>query len=179
MEVIFFYILSFIALAIGTAAIYMALVEKFPVSWLYYHYFIRKPINWTILIVLVSWSLIIYKQQGQLPVWAIVPVLLSGLALVLTYKMHQESAFKAVDFPEMATDISSLPITDEMQLAVIEFNGITKSYPLDYVVHHHIVNDMFDSKTVALTYCAMCRSIIPFDVTDTGPLFVGSFKNAI
>jgi hypothetical protein len=24
----------------------------------------------------------------------------------------------------------------------------------------------------------MCRSIIPFDVTDIGPLFVGSFKDA-
>ena len=29
-----------------------------------------------------------------------------------------------------------------------------------------------------LTYCAMCRTIIPFDVTDIGPLFVGSFKGS-
>ncbi|MCG2784228.1 MAG: DUF3179 domain-containing protein [Anaerolineae bacterium] len=40
------------------------------------------------------------------------------------------------------------------------------------------MNDHFGKRIVALTYCAMCRSIIPFDVTDIGPLFVGSFKNA-
>ena len=65
-----------------------------------------------------------------------------------------------------------------MQLAVIEHGGVTKAYPLDYVIHHHIINDWFGDRIVALTYCAMCRSIIPFDVTDIGPLFVGSFKNA-
>jgi hypothetical protein len=46
------------------------------------------------------------------------------------------------------------------------------------VIHHHVINDRFDDYIVALTYCAMCRSIIPFDVTELGPLFVGSFKNA-
>jgi hypothetical protein len=178
LEVILFYGITFIALAIGTAAIYMAMIEKIPVSWLYHHYFIRKPINWIIFILLIFWTFLIYQQQGRFPIWTIIPILLTGIAVVLTYKMHQESAFKAVDFPEMATDISKLPITDEMQLAVIEYDGETKCYPLDYVIHHHIINDKFHSKIVALTYCAMCRSIIPFDVTDIGPLFVGSFKNA-
>ena len=70
------------------------------------------------------------------------------------------------------------PLTDDMQLAVIEHGDVTKAYPLDYVVHHHIINDSFGNRIVALTYCAMCRSIIPFDVTDIGPLFVGSFKDA-
>ncbi|GGZ92463.1 hypothetical protein GCM10007028_33470 [Algibacter mikhailovii] len=92
--------------------------------------------------------------------------------------MHQETAFKAVDFPIFTKDISILPIKDEMQLAIIEYDGITKCYPLDYVIHHHIINDKFNSRIVALTYCAMCRSIIPFDVTEIGPLFVGSFKDA-
>ncbi len=71
-----------------------------------------------------------------------------------------------------------LPLTDDMQLAVIEHGGVTKAYPLDYVIHHHIINDWFGDRIVAVTYCAMCRTIIPFDVTDIGPLFVGSFKNA-
>ena len=65
-----------------------------------------------------------------------------------------------------------------MQLGIIEYGGVTKAYPLDYVIHHHIINDRFGERIVALTYCAMCRSIIPFDVTDIGPLFVVSFKNA-
>lgn len=56
--------------------------------------------------------------------------------------------------------------------------SVTKCYPLDYVIHHHIINDRFNESIVSLTYCAMCRSIIPFDVTNIGPLFVASFKNA-
>jgi len=178
MEIISFYGLALIAIAIGMAAIYMALIQGFPVSWLYYHYFIRKPINWAILVILLSWTLIIYLKEGQFPNWTIVPILLTGFALILTYRMHQEVAFKAIDFPELTTDVSNLPIEDHMQLAVVEYDGITKCYPLDYVIHHHIINDKFGSKTIALTYCAMCRSIIPFDVSDIGPLFVGSFKDA-
>ena len=178
MIIIIFYLLALLALIIGTAAIYMALIEIFPVNWLYYHYFIRKPINWTILTVLIIWTFFIYLQENQFPLWALIPIILTGFAVVLTYKMHQETAFKAVDFPVLATDISKLPIQDEMQLAVIEYDGVTKCYPLDYVMHHHIINDKFNSKIIALTYCAMCRSIIPFDVTAIGPLFVGSFKNA-
>ncbi|WP_189362589.1 DUF3179 domain-containing (seleno)protein [Algibacter mikhailovii] len=173
-----FYLLAILSLLIGTAAIYMALIETFPVKWLYYHYFIRKPINWTILIVILLWTFYIYQQENHFPLWSLVPIILTSIAVILTYKMHQETAFKAVDFPIFTKDISILPIKDEMQLAIIEYDGITKCYPLDYVIHHHIINDKFNSRIVALTYCAMCRSIIPFDVTEIGPLFVGSFKDA-
>ena len=172
------YSLALISLIIGTAAIYMALIKVFPVEWLYYHYFIRKPIVWTIFIMSLLWTIYITLVHGSFPTFVILPLIIMGLAVVLSYRMHQENAFPAVDYPEMAEDIESLPIEEEMQLAVIEYEGVTKAYPLDYVVHHHIVNDRFGERIVALTYCAMCRSIIPFDVTDIGPLFVGSFKGA-
>ena len=178
MEVLIFYFLAFTALLIGTAAIYMALIEAFPVNWLYYHYFIRKPINWTIFFGLIIWACVLFIQNKGFPLWTIAPLIISGIALILTYKMHQERAFTAVFFPKISDDAEKLPIQDEMEMAVIEYNGVTKCYPLDYVIHHHIINDNFNDKIVALTYCAMCRSIIPFDVTSIGPLFVGSFKNA-
>lgn len=178
MTLFIFYFLGFSALLIGTAAIYMALIESFPAKWLYYHYFIRKPINWSILILLFVWTFLIYQQENQFPFWTLIPIIMTVIAIILTYKMHQEVAFEAIDFPEFANDISKLPIRNETQLAIIEYDGVTKCYPLDYVIHHHIINDKFNSKMVALTYCAMCRSIIPFDVTEIGPLFVGSFKNA-
>ncbi len=178
MDIVFFYILAFIALTVGTAAIYMALIEAFPVSWLYYHYFIRRPVNWSIFIGLIIWTIVIYFQSNIFPIWTIAPIAISGFALILTYKMHQDKAFPAVFFPKTAENTQTLPLKDGMQMAVIEYNGVTKSYPLDYVIHHHIINDNFNGKIIALTYCAMCRSIIPFDVTHIGPLFVASFKNA-
>ncbi|MFC5045400.1 DUF3179 domain-containing (seleno)protein [Aquimarina hainanensis] len=178
MELLLLYVISGIALLIGTAAIYMTLIEGVSIRWIYYHYFIRKPINWLFMISILGWTTYTYIQTGIFPISYTIPTLISVLALVLSYKMHQEHAFPAVFFPDITNNIDRLPLKDDMEMAVIEYNGITKSYPLDYVIHHHIINDHFHSKTVALTYCAMCRSIIPFDVTEIGPLFVGSFKNA-
>ena len=172
------YLLSVIALATGTAAIYMALIKFFPVQWLYYHYFIRKPLVWTIFTGTAIWIGWQTWQSGVFRLMTIFPFFLMGLSVILAYRMHQENVFKAVDFPIMAEDYSSLPLQDDMQFGIIEYKGVTKAYPLDYVIHHHIINDQFDTRIVALTYCAMCRSIIPFDVTEIGPLFVGSFKNA-
>lgn len=176
-EIILFYVLALIALVIGIAVVPMTFKESTPIKVFYLHYFVRKPIIWMILIVLTSWTLIVYTQQNEFPFCSIIPLVITSIALILTYKLHPESAFKAVDYPEFTEDISGLPIDDDKEIAVIEYNGITKCYPLDYVVHHHIVNDKFGSKIVALTYCAMCRSVIPFDVTEIGPLFVTALKN--
>ena len=96
------YVLAIIALLVGTAAVYMALLKPFPVQWLYYHYFIRKPAVWAILagsLVYVTW---LSLEAGTFPLAASVPLALIGLAIVLTYRMHQESAFPAVDFPVMS-----------------------------------------------------------------------------
>ena len=172
------YLLAAIGLLVGTAPIYLGLFQIFPVQWLYYHYFIRKPVVWSLLglgLVWVTWGVL---STSSLQLEAFVPLGLLGLAVVLTYRMHQEAVFPPVDYPDMSEDPQQLPLTDTMQLAVIDYGGETKAYPLDYVVHHHIVNDRFGDHIVSLTYCAMCRSIIPFDVTDIGSLFVGSFKNA-
>ncbi|MFK7946845.1 MAG: DUF3179 domain-containing (seleno)protein [Saprospiraceae bacterium] len=176
-EIIMFYLFAFTALMVGIAVVPMTFRESTPIKMFYQHYFIRKPIIWIIFIGLIIWTLILYTEQNEFPLWSIIPLVVTVIAMFLTYKLHPESAFKAVDYPKFAEDISNLPIDDDKEIAVIEFNGITKCYPLDYVMHHHIVNDRFDDKIVALTYCAMCRSVIPFDVTEIGPLFVTALKN--
>lgn len=176
--VIFLSTLTVIALAVATAAVSMALLKPFPVEWLYYHYFIRKPVVWSIFAGTGAWIAWETWRTGSVPLWSLLPLFLMGLAVALAYRLHQEAAFQAVDFPKLADDPSRLPLTDAMQLAVIEHDGVTKAYPLDYVIHHHIINDRFGDATVALTYCAMCRTVIAFDVSDIGPLFVASFKHA-
>ena len=172
------YLLATIALLVGSAAVYMALLKPFPVQWLYYHYFVRKPVVWAIAGGSVAYVTWLSLEAGSFPMAAAVPLALIALAVVLTYRMHQESAFPAVDFPAMSDNPLLLPLADDTHLAVIEHGDVTKAYPLDYVIHHHIINDSFEDRTIALTYCAMCRSIIAFDVTQIGPLFVGSFKDA-
>ena len=83
------YLLATIALLVGSAAIYMALLKPFPVQWLYYHYFVRKPLVWTMSggsLAYVTW---LSLEAGSFPMAAAVPLALIALAVVLTYRMHQ------------------------------------------------------------------------------------------
>jgi hypothetical protein len=171
-------LLAIVSLAVGTMAIYGALIERFPIRWLYVHYFVRKPIVWSVLLGSASWVAWLTWRVDAFPCWSLGPLLLMVLAVVLTYRMHQETAFPAIDFPPVAQDPLTLPLPDDAEVAVIEVDGVTRAYALDHLIHHHIINDHFGERIVAVTYCAMCRTIIPFDVTELGPLFVASFKNA-
>ena len=178
MTILILYLVAVLSLAIGAAAIYMAMLEPFPLRWLYWHYFVRKPLVWSLLLGSASWVVWMTWNEGAFPLWSIGPLAPMVLAVVLAYRMHQESAFRALDFPPMAEDPLALPLDDDAEIAVVEHGGVTKAYALDHVIHHHIINDRFGDRVVALTYCAMCHTVIPFDVTDLGPLFVASFKNA-
>ncbi|WP_068305493.1 DUF3179 domain-containing (seleno)protein [Pararhodobacter sp. CCB-MM2] len=168
---IVFSLLGVVALLNGTGAIWMALIEAVPLRWLRAHSFYRKPLAWALPALTLLWALL--QPVFPLAVWG--PLLVMALSVVLTYRMHQSVAFPAVDFPAHA-EAEVLPLRDEMEIAVVEHNGVTRAYALDHLIHHHIINDRFGDRIVAVTYCAMCRSMIPFDVTEIGPLFVASFK---
>lgn len=87
--VFLFYLLAVIALATGTAAIYMALIKPFPVQWLYYHYFIRKPLVWTILAGTV-WNIRGKHIKGEIRA-DLVPIALSDEYWFSWKKFHPDS----------------------------------------------------------------------------------------
>ena len=95
----------------------MALIKSFPVQWLYYHYFIRKPIVWAILVGTVIWAFGITLQTGVFPIWTLIPLALMGLAVVLAYKMHQEKAFNAENADRKI-------IIRGMARAIVEINNL-------------------------------------------------------
>ncbi len=174
------YLLATFALLVSAGSIYIPLIKALPIQWNYYHYHLRKPVTWSLLIAASLWVVWqVYRTDSSLYLQKSVgPLALMVLAVILAYRMHQEVSFTPVDFPVMSDDPHQLPIADNTQMAVIEYGGETKAYPLNYVMHHHIINDRFGKHIVSLTFCAMCRSIIPFDVTDIGELFGASLKNA-
>lgn len=45
----------------------------------------------------------------------------------------------------------------------LTYNGMTRAYPARILDHHEIVNDMFGSDPVAITYCPLCGSGLAFD----------------
>lgn len=176
--VISLYLLALLALLVGSASAHLSMTKAVPRSWLYYNFFLAKPLVLVILACAIAWILWDALQTGEFRLGTLGPLLIMGLAVTASIRLRQENAFDAVDFLAMSDDPLALPLADDAEMAVIDYNGVTRAYPLDYVIHHHIINDRFGDKLVSLTYCAMCRSIIPFDVTDIGPLFVASFKDA-
>ncbi len=54
-------------------------------------------------------------------------------------------------------------LRDDDLVMTLTHNGITRAYPLRILDHHEIVNDMFGSDPVAITYCPLCGSGLAFD----------------
>lgn len=178
MTIFILYLLAVTALVVSLAFIPLMLVTAIPLKAVYYHSLIRKPVVLGIFLCASAWQAWTYSQTGMF-LWAhVIPLALMALAVFIIYNLYPSVAFPAVDYPTMSSEPSALPINDDAQMAIIEYNGVTKAYPLDYVIHGHIINDQFGDRLVSLTYCALCRSVIPFDVTDIGPLYVGAMKNS-
>ncbi|HAS23146.1 MAG TPA: hypothetical protein DCR51_08445, partial [Idiomarina loihiensis] len=84
--VFIFYAFAILSLAVGTAAVYMTLIQSFPVQWSYYHYFIRKPFTWAVLVAGVIGTLLMSWQIDELPLWTLPPLILMALAVVLAHR---------------------------------------------------------------------------------------------
>ena len=171
------YLLATTALITSVAFIPLILITAIPLKAVYYHSLIRKPVVWGIFICSLFWLAWMYFSAGIFQWGYLIPLALMGAAVFIIYNLYPSVAFPAVDHPTMSNDPMQLPIEDKAQMAIIEYEGVTKAYPLDYLIHGHIINDTFGERLVSLTYCALCRSVIPFDVTDIGPLYVGAMKN--
>lgn len=177
MTLFILYLLAVTALIVSLAFIPLMLVTAIPMEAVYYHSLIRKPVVWGIFWSTIAWQAWAYFQGGAFPWGHAVPLALMALAVFILYNLYPSVTFPAVDYPTISNEPLALPIKDDAQMAIIEHNGVTKAYPLDYLIHGHIINDRFGDRLVSLTYCALCRGVIPFDVTDIGPLYVGAMKN--
>lgn len=54
-------------------------------------------------------------------------------------------------------------LRDDDLVMTLTHNGITRAYPTRILDHHEIVNDMFGSDAVAITYCPLCGSGLAFN----------------
>ncbi len=45
----------------------------------------------------------------------------------------------------------------------VYYNGVAKAYPINIMDRHEIVNDQFNGKQLAITYCPLCGSGIAFE----------------
>lgn len=74
-----------------------------------------------------------------------------------------KDGIRSVDDPKFK------PVTDEKDIAATEpvitvlQNGKGRAYPLRYLMYHEIVNDVFEGKPVAVTFCPLCNSSVVFE----------------
>jgi hypothetical protein len=87
-------------------------------------------------------------------------------ALVPEDKIHAggppRDGIPAIDQPHflVAPDAHSMEPDDPVLGMVLQ--GVTKAYPLDIMNWHEIVNDLFDKKSVVVTYCPLCGTGMAF-----------------
>jgi hypothetical protein len=59
-------------------------------------------------------------------------------------------------------------LRDDDLVMTLTHKGITRAYPTRILDHHEIVNDMFGSDPVAVTYCPLCGSGLAFNRVQNG-----------
>lgn len=68
----------------------------------------------------------------------------------------------AIDNPKFGGIDSITFIHDEDVMMLVDYNGVQKAYPRKIMQTHEIVNDHFDGKPLAMTYCPLCGTSVAF-----------------
>ena len=68
----------------------------------------------------------------------------------------------SIDHPKFIEPSEAEFLSDRDVVIGVSFNGIVKAYPLEILVWHEIVNDVFGDIPLVITYCPLCYSSITF-----------------
>jgi hypothetical protein len=99
------------------------------------------------------------------------------LFMIMGIRLHQDMTFKEVTDPRFEKDPEVTIVQNEDTVIVVAGENVTKAYPLVYVAHHHVVNDKVNNKNIAITFCPMCNSVVVYDTSDLGRLFVATLHH--
>ncbi|MFQ5406391.1 MAG: DUF3179 domain-containing protein [Candidatus Micrarchaeia archaeon] len=69
----------------------------------------------------------------------------------------------SIDNPKFVFPSQADWLSDDELVLGLELEGISKAYPLQIMDWHEIVNDVFKTIPVAITYCPLCGSGMAFD----------------
>lgn len=72
----------------------------------------------------------------------------------------------AIDSPVFeTTEEADNWLGEDWPVMVMILEGDARAYPLAILIHHEIVNDRFNERPVAVTFCPLCNSTIAFEST--------------
>lgn len=85
-------------------------------------------------------------------------LLLAGfIVYAANFKMAADSMFLQPKQLVMASAASNSVDSNKLVLG-IEYNGVAKAYPIQFIGYHHQVFDSVGGKPVIVTYCTVCRT---------------------
>ena len=73
-----------------------------------------------------------------------------------------KDGIRSIEMPKFQP-ISSSDLADSEPVITVSFNGEARTYPLQILIWHEIVNDVVGGVPVAVTYCPLCNASIVFD----------------
>ena len=74
----------------------------------------------------------------------------------------------SLDYPEFVTASEATFLQSQDRILGLEFNGVSRAYPIRILNYHEIVNDAFGGNTVVITYCPLCNSGMAFNAIVDG-----------
>ena len=81
-------------------------------------------------------------------------------------------AITPIDRPRILPLSSSAPevlaIKDREPVLSLTLEGLSRTYPLRFLIWHEIVNDTLGGKKIAATFCPLCNAAIVFDASVDG-----------
>ena len=108
-QIIVFYLGAVFSLGIGLVPLCRVVVKSVSDKMLLLYNLLRRPISWMLLMGLMVGACWLWVQQMVFPYWTLVPVLLAGLGLILSYRiLVPGSEGKAVDLSSVL-EILSVP----------------------------------------------------------------------
>lgn len=69
----------------------------------------------------------------------------------------------SVDHPHFDHVQAAISIGPSEPVIVVRLDKKARAYPLRYLIWHEIVNDVFEGRPIAVTYCPLCNSSVVFD----------------
>ncbi len=89
------------------------------------------------------------------------------------YNTEMRDDIPAIDAPHFLEGTARDGVIGlEERVLAIEYNGVTKAYPIKILDLHQIVNDRFNGKPVAVTFCPLCGTGIVFDSSIRGKVVI-------
>ena len=125
--------------------------------WFFTHFEAKR-----LIFAIASWLLggvALYSHPEQTMVWLIVgttcPLLLFSFLFDFKYVFPEVKQVKKQPG-------SALAIADETEVIGVKVQDTAVAYPLETLIARHIINDTVNTRSVVVSYCAICQSGLVF-----------------